>query len=163
PISLIEIAEGSKDRIRSAAYTAPFATIFTVLVLWVPNTTGVGENVTVVLVGNGFTIGPVGGAAGAAAVAARAAALTGVAGVEGAGGKPVAPISIGAATDVRNRGKFTEPTFSPRRFTSLRSNMRTMCGVSMMMTSVWSRVLFSCAKKYFRNGMSFSPDMPIHD
>src|SRR5215475_9336521 len=114
PISLIEIAEGSKDKIRSAAYTAPFATIFTVLVLWVPNTTGVGENVTVVLVGNGFTIGPVGGAAGAAAVAARAAALTGVAVVEGAGGKPVAPVSIGAATDVRNRGKFTEPTFSPR-------------------------------------------------
>ena len=62
-----------------------------------------------------------------------------------------------------SRGIVSEPVYSPRRFAAVMSGIRTMCGVSIMMISVESRVFTSCEKKYLSIGIFLSPGSPLSD
>src|SRR5438876_2596170 len=123
--------------------------MLTVAVPVAGSVTGDGENEIVEFVVRCGTAGVFTAAGGAGAgvaggcVAGAAGAGPGAAGVP-AGGWPPGP-RLEAA---RSRGFVSEPVLRPRMFTSWMFGMRRMCGVSMTMISVWSRLLCSCENKY---------------
>src|SRR4030095_10093934 len=120
--------------------------------------TGEGANVTFEFVVRSATGGVFGGAAGAgvgacgvveAGVTAFGAAAE-ERGVPAGGCAPVPRLAVD-----RRRGIVSEPVLRPRMFTSWMFGIRRICGVSIMIISVWSRLFRSCAKKYFSIGMFF--------
>ena len=103
---------------------------------------GDGEKATVELVVRracGCVFGGAAAAGGFAAAAGPGAGATVGAGVTGAEGAVVLPVLLAGSELDRIRGIVSEPVLRPRIFASWMFGIRRMCGVSMMMISVWSR------------------------
>src|SRR5580704_4742011 len=138
--------------------------MLTVAVPVAGSVTGEGENETVEFVsrtGCACVLATAGPAAGTLIAAFGAVPGAGVAAGAGLADRLV---PAAGADALRSRRVFvSEPVFRPRIFASIMFGIRKMCGVSMMMISVWSRLFCSCEKRRPMNGMSFKPGSPLSD
>src|SRR5262245_48321522 len=131
--------------------------------------TGEGANDTLEFVVRSATGGVVGGTAGAGVgvcgvvwAGAGAGAFGPAAAARAAASAPEWAPSPRLAGDL-SRGIVSEPVLRPRIFTSWMFGIRRIWGFSMMIISVWSRLLRSYAKKYLSIGIFFRPGRPLSD